>query len=455
MITTYLLQNCDYCKDLLQYIKKNPNLNICLIMISKNDIPSIKKNEPRIKQFPVAFTGNPKVNGLPYKNAHMISGSQTILDTLKNNFGKVPSVPRSNLVGNKIEIDYAESYPKNVSNLNNIRKHRNNCFGNVCNVMDRPYGPNDNQYILQGFQPECARPLRSDLPIKMNKFGMTTPGTKAWQLERKPWPQPQILIDDRNMKQKSFANVMAKINQPMTYSNDYQNQKIWDPLKMHNNFGKQKRKESLKPKLYKNRFVSAPVNSNYPYLTYAAGGNGISCVTGKNFFPEQVPIERSPKSAFISGNLKNYVKNNAKHQQFLYNGFDSDWSINGQGIHKSSENKYGKVPKVTKVPKLFKVSKPPKDSKKVSKSKYGNAALVQTAFNSSQGDSGVAQYFKKGMFPQNGNAFGKLKDYKNKITKNTNKITKNSSNNVRKDTKNSSKNSKKFVSPLGIEISFN
>ena len=87
MITTYLLQDCKYCKELLKYIKKHPNLNIAIIMVSKDDIRTIKEKEPRIKQFPVAFTGSPTLKGLPYKNSHMIAGSETILNTLKNNFG--------------------------------------------------------------------------------------------------------------------------------------------------------------------------------------------------------------------------------------------------------------------------------------------------------------------------------------------------------------------------------
>ena len=71
MITTYLLKNCKHCKSLLEYLKENPNVNICLIMVSKNEIPYIKYQEPRIKEFPVAFSGSPKVNGMPHKNSKM------------------------------------------------------------------------------------------------------------------------------------------------------------------------------------------------------------------------------------------------------------------------------------------------------------------------------------------------------------------------------------------------
>ena len=42
--------------------------------------------------------------------------------------------------------------------LGNITK---NCFGNKCHVMDRPYGPCDNQFILQGYQSKNAAPIRS------------------------------------------------------------------------------------------------------------------------------------------------------------------------------------------------------------------------------------------------------------------------------------------------------
>ena len=43
MITTYLLKNCKHCKVLLEYLNENPNVNICLIMIT--DIELKKKVE--------------------------------------------------------------------------------------------------------------------------------------------------------------------------------------------------------------------------------------------------------------------------------------------------------------------------------------------------------------------------------------------------------------------------
>lgn len=448
MITTYLLQNCKYCKELLKYIKKNPNVNICLIIVSKDDIELIKENEPRIKQFPVAFTGNPKKNGLPYKNSHVISGSSTILDTLKNNFGN----PTGTLTGSNIDIDYLNNNEGNISSLTNIRKHRNNCFGKTCHVMDRPFGPSDNQYILQGYQPPCALPIRSDLPIRksnsseMNYFGMTTPGTKKWQLERQPWSPPRILVDDRNMDQYLNGNQSVAMNVPRTFKNDYLNRKIWNPLNL-NNFGTKGTKGTKNNN--SNKFISGPVNQTAPFLTYAAGGNGVSRVTGKNFLREQVPIERSPKTAYISGNIKNYVSKNSNNQQLLAGGLDSPWSINAQGINyygnKNSNNNLNnksnsssskkQIKLINKVPRP---SVPPDSSiSKKSNKPFGDEnpwILTRTVSG-----NGTNQYFKRQRFPQNGNGFGKKEKLKTK----------------KETLKPKKKKEMKFTSPLGIEISFN
>ena len=444
MITTYLLQNCKHCKELLKYIKKNPNVNICLIIVSKDDIKSIKQNEPRIKQFPVAFIGNPKKNGLPYKNSHVITGSSTILETLKNNFGN----SNARLTGSNIDIDYLES---NVSNLTNIRKHRNNCFGNTCHVMDRPFGPSDNQYILQGYQPACALPIRSDLPIrksnssKLNYFGITTPGTKNWQLERQPWPSPSIFIDDRNMKQYFNGNQMAKINTPKTYNNDYINRKIWNPLNI-NNFGTKG-----------NKFISAPVNQTAPFLTYAAGSNGVSRVTSKNFLKEQVPIERTPKSAFISGNIKSYVSKNLDNQRLLAGGLDSPWSINAQGINyygnKNSNNNLNNKSNTSSSKKQIKlINKVPRPSVPTvptglqkSNKPFGDENPWVLTETTSGNSTNPAQYFKRQRFSQNGNGFGKLKTKKESLKPKKKK----------QSLKPEKKKEMKFTSPLGIEISFN
>ena len=452
MITTYLLQNCKYCKELLKYIKKNPNVNICLIMVSKKDIPIIKKDEPRIKEFPVAFTGNPKKNGLPYKNSHIISGSSTILGMLKNNFGN-----SKKLTGSNIDINYLDNNEGNISSLTNIRKHRNNCFGNTCHVMDRPYGPTDNQYILQGYQPPCALPIRSDLPIRknnlnndynLNNFGMTTPGTKAWQSERKPWPLPSVIVDDRNISQYSNANKHAKINVPMTYKDDYLNRKIWDPLK-ENNFGtkmKNKYGNVSNDSNVSKKFISGPVNQTAPFLTYAAGSNGISRITGKNFLREQVPIERSPKTAYISGNLKKYVSNNLNNQKLLAGGLNSPWSINAQGINyygnnnnnnniKSSRNFFKKqIKHINKVPRppVPPVPSVPKKSNKA----FGNKNPWTLTRTVSGNGTNQSQYFQRQRFTKNGNEFGKKENKKENL-------------------KPKKKKEMKFTSPLGIEISFN
>ena len=444
MITTYLLKNCKHCKVLLEYLNENPNVNICLIMISKNEIPYIKYQEPRIKEFPVAFSGSPKVNGLPHKNSKMIPGSTNILETLKNKFGT-----SDKLYGSNIDIDYSYNNADNISSLNNIRRHRNNCFGRACHVMDRPFGPSDNQFILQGYQPSCAIPLRSDLPIK-NSFGMTTPGTNAWKAERQPWPCPKILVNDLNCEQNLKANTDAKLNYPSTFSNDYINRmRFYDnnPIFNKNNFGKE-RSKSLKKfskeytkkntQKYLNKFVTAPINSTKPFLTYAAGGNGVSRITGTNYLREQIPIERQRKDAFISGNIQNYVDEHSNSQKLLYNGLNSKWSTDAQGII-PRKNNYGKLIKqvnsyyknvVTDVPRP---DAPKIPVKEINQTPYKVASknMVQTTFNSSGGNSGIAQNFYK--FPKNGNVFGKVK--KEKI-------------------KNSKMKKVKYTSPLGIEISF-
>jgi hypothetical protein len=442
MITTYLLQDCKHCKKLLKYIKKNPNVNICLIMVAKHDIDIIKENEPRIKEFPVAFTGNPKKNGLPYKNSHVLTGSSTILDTLKNNFG----YKTSKLKGSNIDIDYLNNNEGNISSLTNIRKHRNNCFGNTCHVMDRPFGPTDNQYILQGYQPECARPIRSDLPIRksnlssnsssnkisseMNYFGMTTPGTKNWQLERQPWPLAKKLIDDTNMNQYLNGNQVVGMNVPRTFKDDYLNRKIWNPLNL-NNFGTKVSKVT-KEINNSNKFISGPVNQTAPFLTYAAGGNGVSRVTGKNFLREQIPIERSPKTAYISGNIKNYVSKNIDKQTLLAGGLDSPWSINAQGINyygnKNSNTNYLKK-QISKIPRPSVPSVPKKSNKP-----FGNENPWTLTRSVSGSGTIPSQYFKRQRFTKNGNAFGKTKR------------------NILKPKK---RKEMKFTSPLGIEISFN
>ena len=464
MITTYLLKNCKYCEKLLKYLTDNPNVNLCLIMISKKELPYIKYHEPRIKEFPVSFLGSPKVNGLPHKNSKMITGSTNILQSLINKFGAKST---HDLTGSNIDIDYLDNNSGNIKSLNNIRKHRNNCFGRACHIMDRPYGPSDNQYILQGYQPSCAIPYRSDLPIKdtyLNHFG-TTPGTKAWQLERQQWQCPKILIDDSNYSQDLKGNTDVKLNSPMTYSNDYINRmRFYDNNNTGNNFGNKlsnKLSNKFGNKLSnKNTFVQAPVNSTEPFLTYAAGGNGVSRITGNNYLREQVPIQRQNKDAFISGNIKNYVNKHSNSQKLLYDGLNSDWSINAQGINAQGINKYGKPHFSNNSTSRLSPPRPgpPKiPTKEINQNPYkiaNKGQFVQTVFDSNSGNSGIAQHFYK--FPQNGNVFGKVKE-KEKVKKEKSRKTKMGNVSNASNASNASKKSShkvKFTSPLGIEISF-
>lgn len=359
MITLYLLKNCKHCTKIIEYINKNPNLNICAILISKAEIPNIKNNEPRITEFPVAFGGTPKKNGLPYKNSAMISGSNNILNVLQNSFGQT-------LKGNQIEINYKNN---NEGNISNLKQYNKNCFGksNVnLHVMDRPYGPCDTKFLLQGFQPPNARPKRPILPVK---FGMTTPGTSEWNAERELSKQMAqeldrpIIRNDSNCEQEMYANQIAHINYPRTYSNDYLNRLGRETQKL--NFGKVKRGTGTvrdgnrfttgKPSTMRGRntspilnrgtqtnfgqMISGQVNDNAPFLTYAAGGNTISRVSGKNYLPEQIPIQiQNSKNSYINGNLQNYALKNADKLKLLSKGISNKWTFNNQGL-----NKYGKL----------------------------------------------------------------------------------------------------------------
>ena len=147
MITVYLLDKCEYCKDILKYIKSYPTHNICLIIISRDDLKDITFNEPRIKQFPIAFTGAPKINGLPYKNSHYISGSKTILETLINNFNKGVVNIKPNVIRKQPVI----KKPIVTTKLGRITKHGKNCFGSESCITNRPISPTHNKYMLQAF----------------------------------------------------------------------------------------------------------------------------------------------------------------------------------------------------------------------------------------------------------------------------------------------------------------
>ena len=84
--------------------------------------------------------------------------------------------------------------------------------------------------------------------------------------------------------------------------------------------------------------VSGQVNDNAPFLTYAAGGNTISRVSGKNYLPEQIPIQiQNSKNSYINGNLQEYALKNADKLKLLSKGMSNKWTFNNQGL-----NNYGK-----------------------------------------------------------------------------------------------------------------
>jgi len=411
MITTYLLEGCKNCKGISQYIQNNPNRNVSSITVSKEDVPFMKKNDNRFGKFPVSVTGSIKNNGLPYKNAKFTVGSSIILRQLKNLFGS----HKKKLTGTSLNIDYLND---NEGNIQNIREYTKNCFGKSCHVMDQPYGPQDNLFILQGYQSNNAAPIRSHLPIRnvcKNDFGIT-PGTKEWASQRRGMesykPEKMLLCDD-SLNQSRNYNKYAKINYPRQFSNN----------KLNARFGNSKT-------------VSTPFKDNYSYLTYAAGGNGVSRVTGQNFYNQQNPIGiQNPPSSYINGNLKKYV-NNSNSQNLLKGGLDSKWSINAQGINPKNNSCFGRE-------NIDYIEQSPYPG-------FNPWILTPTAFNSSQGASGTAQYFKRDRFPNNGNAgilqstnintfpynsnaYGKVKTNKSKINK---------------------EKRTKYTSPLGIEITF-
>ena len=270
--------------------------------------------------------------------------------------------------------------------------------------MDRPYGPKDNQFILQGYQSNNAAPIRSHLPMRnvcKNNFG-TTPGTYGWLAERKATeaykPEKMLLCDD-SLNQHRNYNKYAQVNVPSQYRDNQYNTSC-----KSTRFGNSKT-------------VNTPYKDNYSYLTYAAGGNGVSRVTGQNFYNQQNPIGiQNPPSSYINGNLKKYV-NNSNSQEMLKNGLNSKWSINAQGVNPRNNSCFGQD-------NIDYLEKGPYGE-------YNPWFLTSTGF-SGQGASGSAQYFKRDQFPYNGNAYGKVK---NKVKVNKGKRT-------------------KYTSPLGIEITF-
>ena len=281
---------------------------------------------------------------------------------------------------------------------------------------------------------------------------MTTPGTPSWQYERKVWKQPNILVSSNNYEQNTLGNKMAKMNVPMTYKDDYINTNYYDPLKIVNitnaeiaKYNPVKVSKFGKPKSskYGKKFISGPVNQTYPF--FAAGSNGVSRITCKNFYPEPGPIKSSPKSSYLSKNIKDYVTKNSNSQRMLYEGL-TPWSINAQGIN-NNHNSYGSNgSNGSNGSSKFKLSRsnkliPSKNSSSSSSSRsiptvpikynkpFGNSnPWIMTRTPSGAGTN-PAQYFKRRRFIDNGNSFGKPE-------------------------KRTERKPMKFTSPLGIEISF-
>jgi hypothetical protein len=401
MITLYVLKGCNYCTNVLDFLSRNTIDNLLIFVIDKKKAINFKSLNPRLNQYPALSLSLPRKDGTPKTKSQILTGTPKIMSY----FGNI--IQNKKLNGTNIDINL---YNNNNGNIQNIRKYKSNCFGTSkfnCHVMDRPFGPTDNKLLLQNYQPKCSIPIRSNLPIK-SKFGnVTTPGTKQWQNETKSWPHMQIPI----LKYKQDNNL--NINYPLQFKNNNLNTQcgLNNKTQLNNDL-----KSNLIPKSKFGKYVSALDNSNAPFLTYGAGATTDSRVTNTSYFntPQQNPINLQ-SNGYIKGNLKKYV-NNSDNQNLLKNGFNSSWSINGQNINNFGAN-------TDTNPKLI-------------KSKNNSEVLAPTAFNSEQGNFAVAQYFKRDMNINNGNAYGKKK--KLNMGKNlNNKVT-----------------SKKFVSPLGIEINF-
>ena len=187
MITIYLLKNCPYCKNIDEYVKEHPSLNICLIYVSHMNYPGLNK-------FPIAFNSLPNKNGLPNNNSISLSGSNKIMkllkeNTSKNKFGKI--------IGNEIEVHNTNTGP-----LQNINKKMNSCFNGNCNTrMDRPYGPCDNKYLLDNSQPKDALPRRTNIPVF--SFGKTKKSIKPKSIKSKS-------IKPKSIKPKSIKSKSIK-----------------------------------------------------------------------------------------------------------------------------------------------------------------------------------------------------------------------------------------------------
>ena len=440
MITLYLLKGCKHCSKVLKYLSTHDKFPLLLLILNKTEALKLKNQDSRLNTFPILFLGVPNENGLPNVNTKSISGSDNIIRYLINNttstkdylnkdtkdsqelnsdkkklsqsttkYGK-----NKQLNGSNIDINL---YNDNEGNIKNIRKYRPNCFGKSdfnCHIMDRPFGPMDNQYMLQNFQPNCAIPVRNDLLNKKTNFGITTPGTANWKSERKAWSRNEI--PKVNCPQNNNG---LSLNYPLNFKNS---DSINSCNSKDNKNVSSKLKFNLEPKSkFGNKFVPALDNSNAPFLTYAAGGTTDSGMTGDPYFftKQQNPI-RLQSTGYISGdNIKKYATYNKNSMPLLYNGLDSKWSLNDQGI-----TKFG-----SKIKYL-----PPN----VPQNKNNPYTMVGLITDTDQGNFAVGQYFKRDMFPYNGNAYGKSSNKKSlnkKIEKKQDKIK------------------KSFTTPLGIQIS--
>lgn len=378
MITLYLLKGCKHCSKILKFLKNNTVNKLLLSILTKKEALNMKKLDNRLDEFPILFLCLPNNKGVPSKKSCIkYSGADNIINYFKKSLNKFN--------GSNIDINLDQN---NNGNIKNIRQYRSNCFGKSnfnCHIMDRPFGPMDNQYLLQNYQPECAIPTRNNLPIK-SKFGNQIPILKCPQNNNNLNINYPLQFKDNNLNTECAYKNKAKLEDDL--------------------------KTNLVPKTKFGKYVSALDNSNDPFLTYSAGGTTDSRVTKQPYFftKQQNPIELQ-SSGYIKGDIKKYVDNPKNSQNLLKKGLNSKWSLDAQGV----DNKFGK------------------DLSNKNSNQNNPLVMVSTTNNEDQGNFAVAQYFRRDMFPHNGNFYGK----KNKIEKLKN-----------------SKKINKYVSPLGIEISF-
>lgn len=426
MITLYLLKGCKYCSIVIKYLSRNPVNNLLLSVLTREKALELKKKDPRLKSFPILFLDLPNKNGTPKKKVKSISGSSTIINYFKSlnkqtklsKKRKKTKYGESNktLNGSNIDINY---YNNNEGNIKNIREYRSNCFGKSefdCHVMDRPFGPMDNQFILQNYQPKCSIPNRSHLTTQNNFFGNSTPGTVRWNLQKESRQSQNIPLLKTKQNQSQL-----NINIPRQYKDNHFN--VGENCNMKSQL--KDLKSNLIPQTNFGKYKSALDNSDIPFLTYGAGGTTFSRVTSEPYlFKQQQNPINSPSSGFISGNIKQYANNPNNFQPGLKDGLNSDFSINAQGIKKM---KFGKENNIDN-----------KENNIVNNynSKYNSWTLPPPIYKSEQQNLDKARYIRRDMYPYM-NMYG---DKHKKTEKQTEKKSKRKPN--------------KYTSPLGIEITF-